>query len=31
VEFVLETRGRDHAQRVLDALAVAGHDARVVR
>jgi len=31
VQLVLETRGRDHAQRVLDALAVAGHDARVVR
>jgi threonine dehydratase len=31
VQLVLETRGRDHAQRVLDALAAGGHDARVVR
>jgi threonine dehydratase len=31
VQLVLETRGRDHAQRVLSALAAAGHDARVVR
>jgi threonine dehydratase len=31
VQLVLETRGREHAQRVLDALAAAGHDARVVR
>jgi threonine dehydratase len=31
VQLVLETRGRDHAGRVLGALAAAGHDARVVR
>jgi threonine dehydratase len=31
IQLVLETRGRGHAQRVLDALAGAGHDARVVR
>jgi threonine dehydratase len=31
IQLVLETRGRAHAQRVLDALAGAGHDARVVR
>jgi threonine dehydratase len=31
IQLVLETRGRAHAQRVLDALAAAGHDARVVR
>jgi len=31
VQLVLETRGRDHAQRVLQALAAAGQDARVVR
>jgi threonine dehydratase len=31
VQLELETRGREHAQRVLDALAAAGHDARVVR
>jgi len=28
---VLETRGRDHAQRVLEALTRAGFDVRVVR
>ncbi|MDX6641777.1 MAG: threonine dehydratase [Solirubrobacteraceae bacterium] len=28
VQLVLETRGRDHAQRVLDALAGAGYDSR---
>ena len=31
VQLVMETRGRDHAQAVLSALAAAGHDARVVR
>jgi threonine dehydratase len=31
VQLVLETRGREHAQRVLDALTAAGHDAHVVR
>jgi threonine dehydratase len=31
VQLVLETRGGAHAQRVLDALSGAGHDARVVR
>ncbi len=31
VQLVMETRGRDHAQAVLAALAAAGHDARVVR
>jgi threonine dehydratase len=31
IQLVLETRGRDHAQRVLAALGRAGYDARVVR
>jgi threonine dehydratase len=31
VQLVMETRGRNHAQAVLSALAAAGHDARVVR
>jgi len=31
VQLVLETRGRDHAQRVLEALTGAGFDVRVVR
>jgi threonine dehydratase len=31
VQLVLETRGREHAQRVLDALTAGGHDAQVVR
>ena len=31
IQLVLETRGRDHARRVLEAIAAAGHDARVVR
>lgn len=31
VQLVLETRGRDHAARVLEALAAAGHDARIIR
>ena len=31
VQLVLETRGRDHAQRVLEALTHAGFDVRVVR
>jgi threonine dehydratase len=31
IQLVLETRGLEHAQAVLTALAAAGHDARVVR
>jgi len=31
VQLVLETRGRDHAQHVLEALTHAGFDVRVVR
>jgi threonine dehydratase len=31
VQLVLETRGRDHAQAVLSAIAEAGYDARVLR
>ena len=31
VQLVLETRGRAHAQEVLDAIARAGYEARVVR
>jgi threonine dehydratase len=31
IQLVLETRGREHAQRVLAALGAAGYDARVVR
>jgi threonine dehydratase len=31
VQLVLETRGRDHAQAVLGAIAEAGYDARVLR
>jgi threonine dehydratase len=31
IQLVLETRGRDHAQDVLRAIAEAGYDARVLR
>jgi threonine dehydratase len=31
VELVLETRGHDHAQRVVDAMREAGYEARVLR
>jgi threonine dehydratase len=31
VQLVLETRGRDHAERVLAAVAEAGYETRVVR
>ncbi len=31
VELVLETRGRDHGRRIVDALEAAGYGARVVR
>ena len=31
VELVLETRGHDHAERVLGALGDAGYEARVLR
>ena len=31
IELVLEIRGREHAERVLDALAADGYEARVVR
>jgi threonine dehydratase len=31
VELVIETRGHDHAQRVIAALGDAGYDARVLR
>jgi threonine dehydratase len=31
VELVLETRGREHAERVLDALDAAGYPAQVLR
>ena len=31
VELVLETRGHEHAERVMGALADAGYEARVIR